>query len=67
MKHGNIYNTDISGFKTIYFPDEKRLSSTYELYYQNVSLKNCLVPKFKNEKEYFQAVLESDMIDYACL
>lgn len=48
MKNGNIYNPEISGFKTIYSPDEKRLSSTYELYYQNVNLKNCMVPRFKN-------------------
>lgn len=66
MRQGNAFNLDVSELKSIYFPEDKRLSSSFQMYYQNYTGKHGL-PRFKSEKEYFKTLVESEIINYAQL
>ncbi len=45
MKQGNVFSVDISDLKTIYLPQDRRLTATYQTYYQNIT-KPMQLPKF---------------------
>lgn len=63
MKQGNAYSVDVSDLKTIYFPQDRRLTATYQTYYQNYT-KTPQLPKFENQSEYFRAVVDAELINY---